>query len=255
MSEELTQLGVKAIRDGVAGGEFTAREVAEAFNANVAAAKDLNAFVVATPEKALEAAARVDADRAAGKPLGAMAGVPIGMKDLFATKGVQTTAASHILDHFIPEYESTVSQKLWNAGAGMLGYAEGSAAGTESYDDARWRPTGDLVEVLDGRVLFRGRSSEVINVGGVKVHPLPVEDRIVAVDGVAHARVFGRANRLTGAIVAAEIVLADGHDEDVVRAGVREAMADLPRAWHPRSITFVETIETQGNKTIRRTEA
>ena len=60
MSEDLTNLGVKAIRDGVAGGDFTAREVAEAFNANVAAAKELNAFIVATPEKALEAADAVD---------------------------------------------------------------------------------------------------------------------------------------------------------------------------------------------------
>src|SRR6185437_256363 len=118
---DLTQLGVKAIRDGVASGEFTAREVAEAFSANVAAAKELNAFIVATPDKAIAAADQVDADRAAGKPLGAMAGVPIGMKDLFASKGVQTTAGSHILEHFIPEYESTVSQKLWDAGAGMLG--------------------------------------------------------------------------------------------------------------------------------------
>ena len=144
---DLTQLGVKAIRDGVAAGEFTAREVAEAFNANVAAAKDLNAFIVATPEKVLEAADKVDADRAAGKPLGAMAGVPIGMKDLFATKGVQTTAASHILDHFIPEYESTVSQKLWDAGAGMLGklnmdqFAMGSSNETSYFGNviSPWR--------------------------------------------------------------------------------------------------------------------
>ncbi|MBO9698502.1 MAG: Asp-tRNA(Asn)/Glu-tRNA(Gln) amidotransferase subunit GatA, partial [Sphingopyxis sp.] len=71
---EITQLGVKAIRDGVAGGEFTAREAAEAFNANVAAAAELNAFIVTTPEKALEAADKVDADRAAGKMLGKMAG-------------------------------------------------------------------------------------------------------------------------------------------------------------------------------------
>jgi len=119
---DLTELGVAAIREGVAKGDFTAVEVAEAFNANVAAAQPaLNAFIVATPEKALEAAGAVDADRAAGKPLGKMAGVPIGMKDLFATKGVQTTAASHILEGFKPEYESTVSQKLWDAGAGMLG--------------------------------------------------------------------------------------------------------------------------------------
>ena len=109
MMTDLTNLGVAAIRDGVAGGEFSAVEVAEAFNANVAAAAALNAFIVTTPELALEAAKATDAKRAAGQPLGKMGGVPIGMKDLFATKGVQTTAASHILEHFVPEYESTVS--------------------------------------------------------------------------------------------------------------------------------------------------
>jgi aspartyl-tRNA(Asn)/glutamyl-tRNA(Gln) amidotransferase subunit A len=119
---ELTDLGVAAIRDGVAAGSFTAVEVAEAFNANVAAAQDaLNAFIVATPEKAIEAAQAVDAKRAKGEPLGKMGGVPIGMKDLFATAGVQTTAASHILEGFVPQYESTVSAKLWDEGAGMLG--------------------------------------------------------------------------------------------------------------------------------------
>ena len=117
----LTQLGVAAIRDGVASGTFSATEVAEAFNAQVAAAGALNAFIIATPEKALDAAATVDAARAAGKPLGKLAGVPLGIKDLFATRGVQTTAASHILEGFVPEYESTVSQNLWDAGAGMLG--------------------------------------------------------------------------------------------------------------------------------------
>ncbi|MBB4860267.1 aspartyl-tRNA(Asn)/glutamyl-tRNA(Gln) amidotransferase subunit A [Novosphingobium chloroacetimidivorans] len=119
---DLTDLGVAAIRSGVASGEFTAVEVAEAFNANVAAAQDaLNAFIVATPEKAIEAAQAVDAMRARGEPLGKMGGVPIGMKDLFATAGVQTTAASHMLEGFVPQYESTVSAKLWEAGAGMLG--------------------------------------------------------------------------------------------------------------------------------------
>ncbi len=144
---DLTELGVKAIRDGVAAGDFTAREVAEAFNAAVAAAAKLNAFIVATPEKALEAAEKVDADRAAGKPLGEMAGVPIGMKDLFATKGVQTTAASHILEGFVPQYESTVSQKLWDAGAGMLGklnldqFAMGSSNETSYFGNviSPWR--------------------------------------------------------------------------------------------------------------------
>ncbi len=145
---DLTELGVAAIRDGVAAGSFTATEVAAAFNANVAAAQSaLNAFIVATPEKALEAAAATDAKRAAGQPLGRLGGVPIGMKDLFATKGVQTTAASHILEGFIPEYESTVSAKLWDAGAGMLGklnldqFAMGSSNETSYFGNviSPWR--------------------------------------------------------------------------------------------------------------------
>jgi aspartyl-tRNA(Asn)/glutamyl-tRNA(Gln) amidotransferase subunit A len=118
---DLTKLGVKAIRDGVRSGDFTAREVAESFNAAVAEAAELNAFIVTTPDHALAAADAVDAKRAKGEDTGSMGGVPIGMKDLFATKGVQTTAASHILEGFTPEYESTVSQNLWDAGAGMLG--------------------------------------------------------------------------------------------------------------------------------------
>jgi aspartyl-tRNA(Asn)/glutamyl-tRNA(Gln) amidotransferase subunit A len=143
----LTDLGVKALRDGVAAGTFTAVEVAEAFNANVAAAAALNAFIVTTPDHALAAAKQADANRAAGKPAGLLAGVPIGMKDLFATKGVQTTAASHILEGFVPEYESTVSQKLWDAGAGMLGklnldqFAMGSSNETSYFGNviSPWR--------------------------------------------------------------------------------------------------------------------
>lgn len=146
----ITDLGVAAIREGVAKGDFTAREVAQAFNANVAAASALNAFIVTTPEKALEAAEKVDADRAAGKPLGSMAGVPIGMKDLFATHGVQTTAASHILEGFIPQYESTVSSNLWAAGAGMLGklnldqFAMGSSNETSYFGNviSPWKRSG-----------------------------------------------------------------------------------------------------------------
>ena len=136
-----------AIRDGVAAGDFSAVEVATAFNANVAAASALNAFIITTPGRALEAAQATDARRAAGQPLGLMGGVPIGMKDLFATKGVQTTAASHILEGFIPEYESTVSQKLWDAGAGMLGklnldqFAMGSSNETSYFGNviSPWR--------------------------------------------------------------------------------------------------------------------
>lgn len=120
-----------------------------------------------------------------------------------------------------------------------------------------WQPTGDLVEVVDGRVVFVGRTSEVINVGGVKVHPLPVEACITALPGVALARVFGRANKLTGAIVAVEVVPADtvGDDDlDALREAIRAAVAHLPRAWHPRSITFVDGFETLGTKTLRTME-
>ena len=156
---ELTDLGIAAIRDGVAAGTFTATEVAGAFNAAVAEAQGaLNAFIVTTPDHALAAAARVDADRAAGNPLGKMAGVPIGMKDLFATKGVQTTAASHILEGFTPQYESTVSQKLWDAGAGMLGklnldqFAMGSSNETSAFGNvvSPWRRKGDDAPIAPG---------------------------------------------------------------------------------------------------------
>ncbi|MBW8294647.1 Asp-tRNA(Asn)/Glu-tRNA(Gln) amidotransferase subunit GatA [Sphingopyxis sp.] len=143
---ELTNLTVAQIRDGHRAGDFSAVEVAEAFSANVAGAKALNAFIVETPEHALEAAKQADADRAAGtlKPL---SGVPIGMKDLFCTNGVQTTAASHMLEGFIPRYESTVSQKLWDAGAGMLGklnldqFAMGSSNETSYFGNviSPWR--------------------------------------------------------------------------------------------------------------------
>ncbi|MDF8334540.1 Asp-tRNA(Asn)/Glu-tRNA(Gln) amidotransferase subunit GatA [Novosphingobium cyanobacteriorum] len=156
---DLTDLGVAAIRDGVAKGDFSATEVASAFNAAVAEAQDaLNAFIVTTPEKALAAAAAVDADRAAGKPLGKMAGVPIGMKDLFATQDVQTTAASKILEGFKPKYESTVSARLWQAGAGMLGklnldqFAMGSSNETSAFGNviSPWRRPNDTAPLAPG---------------------------------------------------------------------------------------------------------
>jgi aspartyl-tRNA(Asn)/glutamyl-tRNA(Gln) amidotransferase subunit A len=112
----LTDLGVAAIRDGVRSGDFTAREVAEGFIGAVEQARALNAFLVETPDHALAAADAADEARRSGdhKPL---AGVPLGIKDLFATKGVQTTAGSRILEGFEPVYESTVSSNLFAAGA------------------------------------------------------------------------------------------------------------------------------------------
>ena len=119
--------------------------------------------------------------------------------------------------------------ELWvRAGAGMLGYAGETATrpppGPTSSDGSdEWRRTGDLVEIVGDRVMFRGRKSEVINVGGVKVHPLPVEDRITGLDSVALARVFGRPNKLTGAIVAAEIVPVGGVEAADVEASARRS--------------------------------
>jgi aspartyl-tRNA(Asn)/glutamyl-tRNA(Gln) amidotransferase subunit A len=144
---DLTDLGVAAIRDGVRDGAFSAREVAEAFVARVADAKALNAFLVETPNHALAAADAADKARAAGEELKPLAGVPIGMKDLFCTKGVASTAASHILEGFTPPYESTVSQNLWDAGAGMLGklnmdqFAMGSSNETSAFGNviSPWR--------------------------------------------------------------------------------------------------------------------
>ncbi|WP_423602760.1 Asp-tRNA(Asn)/Glu-tRNA(Gln) amidotransferase subunit GatA [Sphingomonas sp. MS122] len=144
---DLTTLGVAALRDGIRTGEFSAREVADAFIVKVSQAKQLNAFIVETPDHAIAAAKDADAARAAGETLRPLAGVPIGMKDLFCTKGVQTTAASHMLEGFKPVYESTVSQKLWDAGAGMLGklnldqFAMGSSNETSYFGNviSPWR--------------------------------------------------------------------------------------------------------------------
>jgi len=146
---DITNLGIAAIRDGVRDGAFSAREVASAFIEKVAAAKALNAFLVETPDHALAAADAADAARVAGE-LKPMSGVPIGMKDLFCTKGVPTTAASHILEGFTPSYESTVSAKLWDAGAGMLGklnmdqFAMGSSNETSAFGNviSPWRRAG-----------------------------------------------------------------------------------------------------------------
>jgi aspartyl-tRNA(Asn)/glutamyl-tRNA(Gln) amidotransferase subunit A len=135
---EVTDLGIAAIRDGVRDGSFSAREVATAFIDKVAAAKMLNAFLVETPDHAMAAADAADAARVSGA-LKPMSGVPIGMKDLFCTKGVATTAGSDILGGFTPPYESTVSGKLWAAGAGMLGklnmdqFAMGSSNETSAF--------------------------------------------------------------------------------------------------------------------------
>jgi acyl-CoA synthetase (AMP-forming)/AMP-acid ligase II len=143
--------------------------------------------------------------------------------------------------------------ELWvRSMSSMLGYRDaGSDPAEEDLDWEDWRPTGDTVEIIDGRVQFRGRTSEVINVGGVKVHPVPIEERIASVDGVVVVRVSGRPNPVVGAVVAAEVVVAPGYDPETVTAGIRTACEDLPPSWRPRSIKVVDDLLTSGNKIAR----
>jgi len=135
---ELTHKTITELREGFRSGDFSAREIAEAFNAAVAAGRGLNAYTVETPELALDAADIADRDRTTNalKPL---SGIPLGIKDLFATEGVDSTSGSRILKDFKPTYESTVSGNLKAAGAGMLGklnmdeFAMGSSNETSAY--------------------------------------------------------------------------------------------------------------------------
>lgn len=140
-----------------------------------------------------------------------------------------------------------VEGELWvRSTASMLGYY-----GEDDRPDADWWPTGDLVEVVGDRIEFRGRKSDVINVGGVKVHPLPVEERVATVPGVRAARVYGRPNALVGTVVAVDVVPEPGTDEQELKAAVRAACADLPRPWQPKSVKVVEELATKQGKTLR----
>src|SRR5210317_592259 len=138
---DLMKLTLAGARDALRAGETTAVELTEASLAAVAASKPLNAFVHDTSEIARLQAKAADARIQAGDAPD-MCGLPIGMKDLFCTKGVATQAASAILDGFKPEYESTVSQKLFDAGAVMVGklnmdeFAMGSSNETSVYGNA-----------------------------------------------------------------------------------------------------------------------
>jgi len=133
IKNELTDLTIAAARDGLDKGDFTSKELTEAHIVAVEAARDLNAFITETPELALERAQAADQRRAKGEVASGMDGIPIAVKDLYCTEGVETTAGSHILGGFTPPYESTVTQNLRDAGAVMLGktnmdeFAMGSA--------------------------------------------------------------------------------------------------------------------------------
>jgi aspartyl-tRNA(Asn)/glutamyl-tRNA(Gln) amidotransferase subunit A len=152
---KLTKLTIADALDGLAKREFTAVELTEAHLKAMDAKRGLNAYITETPELALEEAKASDARRAAGQA-GALDGIPLGIKDLFCTKGVLTTAASHILDGFKPQYESTVSQKLKDAGSVTLGklnldeFAMGSANITSYHGNVEnpWKSKADPAKKL-----------------------------------------------------------------------------------------------------------
>jgi acyl-CoA synthetase (AMP-forming)/AMP-acid ligase II len=132
---------------------------------------------------------------------------------------------------------------------GMRGYA--GAGEVANRDEDGWLATGDLVRVEDERILFMGRRSETINVGGVKVHPVEVEDVICALPAVKLARVFGQPNPVTGHIVAVEVVRNDGYTDQEAEESIRQACLVLSRHARPRSINFVATMATNNFKLKR----
>ena len=154
---ELTELTLAEARDAVRKKKASSRELAEAFLKAMERARGLNAYITETPEKALEMAAESDRRIAAGtaRP---MEGLPIGIKDLYCTKGVRTTAGSRILHNYIPQYESTVSHNLWNAGAVMLGklnldeFAMGSSNETSHFGPcvSPWRARNSNAPLVPG---------------------------------------------------------------------------------------------------------
>ncbi len=153
----LLDLNLAEARDGLARKAFSARELATAYNDAVAEAKPLNAYITPTPERALAMAEAADERLARGEAR-LLDGIPVAVKDLFCTKGILTTAGSHILDGFHPPYESTVTDKLWRAGAVMLGktnldeFAMGSSSTTSWYGPVEnpWRHPGHNRPLVPG---------------------------------------------------------------------------------------------------------
>ncbi|MBN9309776.1 MAG: Asp-tRNA(Asn)/Glu-tRNA(Gln) amidotransferase subunit GatA [Devosia sp.] len=155
---DLTRLTLAAARDGLKRKDFTSSELTGAYLKAIEGANPkLNAYVAVTAEQALEQAKASDGKLAAGQG-GSLEGIPLGIKDLFATKGVHTQAASHILDSFKPEYESTVTSNLWRDGAVMLGklnmdeFAMGSSNETSYYGPVinPWRASNSNAQLVPG---------------------------------------------------------------------------------------------------------
>ncbi|MCF8477881.1 MAG: Asp-tRNA(Asn)/Glu-tRNA(Gln) amidotransferase subunit GatA [Pseudolabrys sp.] len=154
---ELTALTLAEARDRLRKKDLSAVELAKAHGAAIEKARALNAFVLETPERALEMAKASDARIAKGEA-GPLEGIPLAIKDLFATKGIRTTACSHILDNFVPAYESTVTSQLWRDGAVLLGktnndeFAMGSSNETSYFGPVTspWRREGSNTPLVPG---------------------------------------------------------------------------------------------------------
>src|SRR3981081_2755133 len=154
---DLTSMTLAQARDGLAKKSFTSVELTDAHVAAVEAARALNAFVLETPDQARAMAQAADAKIAKGEG-GPLGGIPLGIKDLFATKGVRTTACSKILGNFVPPYESTVTSQLWCDGAVMLGklnndeFAMGSSNETSCFGPVvnPWRREGANTALVPG---------------------------------------------------------------------------------------------------------
>jgi aspartyl-tRNA(Asn)/glutamyl-tRNA(Gln) amidotransferase subunit A len=165
MMSDLTKLTIAEARGQLRAGAFTAVELTEAYIAAIEAANPLlNAYVAITPDRATAMAKASDARLTRGEG-GALEGIPLGIKDLFATDGIHTQACSHVLDGFRPPYESTVSANLWSDGAVMLGklnmdeFAMGSSNETSHYGPVvnPWRRS--RAGSLDNAQLVPGGSS------------------------------------------------------------------------------------------------
>ncbi len=154
---ELTSLTLAEARDRLRNKDISAVELTNAHVVAVAKARALNAYVLETPEQAVSMAKASD-ERLANGEAGPLEGIPLAIKDLFATKGVRTTACSHILDNFVPTYESTITSQLWRDGAVMLGktnndeFAMGSSNETSSFGTVQspWRREGSNTPLVPG---------------------------------------------------------------------------------------------------------
>jgi len=154
---DLTSLSLAQARDALRKKEFSAVELVEAYLAAIERARALNAFVLETPDRARDGARAADRRLAHGEG-GPLEGLPLGVKDLFCTAGVRTTACSHILESFVPTYESSVTANLWRDGAVLLGklnndeFAMGSSNETSYFGPvvSPWRRRGSDAKLVPG---------------------------------------------------------------------------------------------------------